>query len=70
MGELAAWAQLRGASQGGADGVDALISFARSKPTRRGLLAFARDYTKHARADWEDFREWLASETGALPTKG
>ena len=70
MGELTAWAQLRGASQGGADGVDALISFARSKPTRRGLLAFARDYTKRARADWEDFREWLASETGTLPTKG
>jgi len=63
MGELTAWAQLRGASQGGADGVDALISFARSKPTRRRLLSFARDYAKRARADWEDFRQCLALET-------
>jgi len=62
MGELTAWAQLRGASQGGADGVDALISFARSKPTRRRLLSFARDYAKRARADWEDFRQCLALE--------
>ena len=65
MGELTAWAQLRGASQGGADGVDALISFARSTPTRRRLLAFARDYAKRARADWEDFRRCLASEARA-----
>jgi len=64
MGELTAWAQLRGASQGGADGVDALISFARSTPTRRRLLAFARDYAKRARADWEDFRRCLGSEAG------
>jgi len=64
MGELTAWAQLRGASQRGADGVDALISFARSKPTRRRLLSFARDYAKHARADWEEFRQCLASPAG------
>ena len=68
MGELTAWAQLRGASQGGADGIDALISFARSKPTRRALLAFARDYANRARADWEDFRQRLASENGPTPT--
>ena len=68
MGELTAWAQLRGASQGGADSVDALISFARSRGTRSGLLAFARDYTKRARADWEDFRRCLALETGATPS--
>ena len=61
MGELTAWAQLRGASQGGADGVDALISFARSKPMRRRLLAFARDYAKRARADWEEFRQSSSS---------
>jgi len=59
MGELTAWAQLRGASQGGADGVDALISFARSKPTRRRLLAFARDYAKRAREDWQEYRRSL-----------
>lgn len=64
MGELTAWAQLRGASHGGADGIDALISFARSKPTRRRLLAFARQYAIRARADWEDFRQCVASEAG------
>ena len=65
MGELTAWAQLRGASQGGADGIDALISFARSKPTRRRLLAFARDYAKRARSDWEDFRQCVAAKVGS-----
>jgi len=64
MGELTAWAQLRGASLGGADGIDALISFARSKPTRRRLLAFARQYAIRARANWEDFRQCVASEAG------
>jgi hypothetical protein len=68
MGELTAWAQLRGASQGGADSVDALISFARSRGTRSGLLAFARDYAKRARADWKDFRQCVALETGATPS--
>jgi uncharacterized protein (DUF2252 family) len=62
MGELTAWSQLRGASQGGADSVDALISFARSTPNRRRLLAFARNYAKRAQADWEDFRECLAAK--------
>jgi len=68
MGELTAWAQLRGASDSGADGVDALVSFARSRPTRRRLLEFAKDYAKRARADWADFRHCLASETGAVAT--
>ena len=62
MGELTAWAQLRGASQGGADGVDALISFAGSKSTRRRLLAFARDYARRAKEDWQQYRR-------SLPTK-
>ena len=68
MGELTAWAQLRGASQGGAASVDALIAFARSRPIRGRLLAFARDYAKRARADWADFRDCVASAMGSSPT--
>jgi len=45
-----------------------LVSFARSRPTRRRLLEFAKDYAKRARADWADFRHCLASETGAVAT--
>ena len=70
MGELTAWAQLRGASQGGADGIDALISFARLKPTHRRLIAFARDYARRAQADWKQYRRSLPKDLTAQERKG
>ena len=67
MGELTAWAQLRGASQRGAGGIDALIALGRSKPTRERLIRFARDYANRVHADWEEFRQQPGSGAGATP---
>jgi uncharacterized protein (DUF2252 family) len=65
MGQLTAWAQLRAASREGADGIDALIEFARQKTMRRRLVAFARDSAIATRRDWQEFRESLADSSRA-----
>jgi hypothetical protein len=56
MGEVTAWAHLRGAARRGASPPDVLVEFADDRRWRREVLGYAERYGARVRRDWRDFR--------------
>ncbi|HXQ23812.1 MAG TPA: DUF2252 domain-containing protein [Candidatus Acidoferrales bacterium] len=57
MGEIVAWAQLRGSGRQGAAVADAFIDFARQQKWQRPLLDYAESYSRRVEGDWRSFCE-------------
>lgn len=55
LGQIVAWAQLRGAGAAGSASADALIEFGRAKKSKGDLLRASADCARQAREDWATF---------------
>jgi uncharacterized protein (DUF2252 family) len=64
MGEIVAWAQLRGSGRQGAAVADAFIEFARQQKWQRTVLDYAESYAHQVEGDWRNFCE--AFDAGSL----
>jgi uncharacterized protein (DUF2252 family) len=63
MGQIVAWAALRGSGRQGAACADDLIAFAQDRAWTRVLIEYVEDYASKVIADWRAFRNaWLLQQ--------